>query len=197
MSPVGIPGLPIAMIQDESRRVVLITGHRRENFGQAFENICQSILTLANYFPDVEFVYPVHLNPNVRDPVFRFLSHNSNIHLIEPLDYLPFIALMHRSHLILTDSGGVQEEAPSLGKPVLVMRESTERSEGIAAGTVRIVGSDPKRIVDEVKLLLSDQHSYQCMAKSQNPYGDGRSSERILELLSRYFEKTKGVCRQF
>lgn len=168
-------------------RLVLITGHRRENFGDGFERICQALGKLAAQNPDVDFLYPVHLNPNVQDPVKRLLSGMSNVHLIEPQDYLPFVFLMMRSYIILTDSGGIQEEAPSLGKPVLVMRDTTERPEAIAAGTVRLVGTDVDKIVDNVTLLLNDQTAYQEMSFAHNPYGDGQASARILHsLLSRY-----------
>jgi UDP-N-acetylglucosamine 2-epimerase (non-hydrolysing) len=175
---------------------VLITGHRRESFGQGFEMICRGIADLAERFPDVHFVYPVHLNPNVREPVTRILGSggsfkpsaqiSSNIHLIEPLSYLPFVRLMNRATLILTDSGGVQEEAPSLGKPVLVMREVTERSEAVEAGTARLVGPDRDRIVAEVSRLLTDSDAYAAMARAHNPYGDGRAAERIVRTCRAY-----------
>jgi len=170
-----------------SPRMVLITGHRRENFGEGFENICRSIADLARQFPDTHFVYPVHLNPNVREPVNRLLGGRAdgallpNVHLLEPLSYLPFVGLLERAYVILTDSGGIQEEAPSLGKPVLVMRDTTERPEGVAAGTVRLVGTDPATIVREVSRLLTDRAAYDEMARSHNPYGDGHATERILE----------------
>ncbi|MCE9590360.1 MAG: UDP-N-acetylglucosamine 2-epimerase (non-hydrolyzing) [Planctomycetes bacterium] len=179
-----IPGLP-ARVLDNGHPVVLITGHRRENFGDGFDSICRAVATLAQRFPAVEFVYPVHLNPNVREPVGRILGEaaHRNVHLIEPLPYLPFIALMDRSRVILTDSGGVQEEAPSLGKPVLVMRDTTERPEAVTAGTVRLVGTDFKRIVDETSRLLSDETAHTTMARSHNPYGDGKAVERIMAVL--------------
>ncbi len=164
-------------------RMVLITGHRRENFGEGFERVCRAIATLAKSFPDVDFVYPVHLNPNVREPVNRLLCGIGNVSLIEPLDYLPFVYLMMRSHVILTDSGGIQEEAPSLGKPVLVMRDTTERPEAVAAGTVRLVGTDVESIVGGVTTLLTDQCEYQAMSFAHNPYGDGRACERIVDAL--------------
>lgn len=165
------------------RRIVLITGHRRESFGAGFERICESIAAAATEFPDEDFVYPVHLNPNVREPVKRLLSHLKNVFLVEPLDYLPFVYLMTRAHIILTDSGGIQEEAPSLGKPVLVMRDTTERPEAVEAGTVRLVGTDVDKITGQVRLLLSDMGEYQKMSFAHNPYGDGKASERIIDYL--------------
>jgi UDP-N-acetylglucosamine 2-epimerase (non-hydrolysing) len=172
-------------------RMVLITGHRRENFGDGFESICRAIAELAAQMPEVHFVYPVHLNPNVRRPVQAILAHQGagtaqNIHLIEPLPYLPFVAMMNRSTLVLTDSGGVQEEAPSLGKPVLVMRETTERPEAVEAGTVHLVGTDRQRIVAEVLRLLTDREAYEGMARAHNPYGDGRATGRILEAMAAF-----------
>lgn len=167
---------------DGGRRVILVTGHRRENFGSGFENICHALVALAAR-PDVEVVYPVHLNPNVQEPVRRMLGGRANIHLIEPLDYLPFVYLMGRSYLILTDSGGVQEEAPSLGKPVLVMRDTTERPEAVDAGTVTLVGTDTELIVAEASRLFDDAGAYGRMARAHNPYGDGLASQRILEKL--------------
>jgi len=164
------------------RRIILVTGHRRENFGEGFENICRGLAELASR-EDIEIVYPVHLNPNVQKPVQQILSGRENIHLIKPLDYLPFVALMDRADLIITDSGGVQEEAPSLGKPVLVMRETTERPEAVDAGTVRLVGADRRRIVFEASRLLDDATAYEAMARSHNPYGDGRASTRIINAL--------------
>lgn len=168
---------------DPERRLVLITGHRRENFGEGFENICAAIAELASEFPDVDFLYPVHLNPNVREPVQRILTGRSNIYLIEPQDYLPFVYLMMRSHIILTDSGGIQEEAPSLGKPVLVMRDNTERPEAVAAGTVKMVGTDRQRIVEGVRDLLTNDVEYSKMAYAHNPYGDGTASFQIVNAL--------------
>lgn len=181
-APPEITGLP-SCIQKSNRRMVLITGHRRENFGSGFESICTSISTLSRLFPDVEFVYPVHLNPNVREPVNRILgdSKKENVHLIEPLSYLAFVALMDRSHLVLTDSGGVQEEAPSLGKPVLVMRETTERPEAVSAGTVKLVGTDHLKIVNGVSELLTNSVLYEKMSRAHNPYGDGKATGRIVE----------------
>jgi UDP-N-acetylglucosamine 2-epimerase (non-hydrolysing) len=184
--PPAIAGLPAELMRQEHdgrRPLVLITAHRRENFGGGFQDICQAIAKLADRFADVSFVYPVHLNPNVREPVFRLLGGRANVHLIEPLTYLPFVALMNRAKLILTDSGGVQEEAPSLGKPVLVMRDTTERPEAVEAGTVRLVGTDPGRIVDSVTSLLTDPDAYAAMARAENPYGDGRACERIVNAL--------------
>lgn len=169
---------------DPQRRMILVTGHRRESFGRGFENICQALYDVADIFPDVDIVYPVHLNPNVREPVNRLLAGIDNIHLIEPLDYLPFVYLMNRSYLILTDSGGIQEEAPSLGKPVLVMRDVTERPEAVAAGTVRLVGADTSAIVSNLRTLLTDQAAYQSMAYAHNPYGDGEACARIIDSLS-------------
>lgn len=170
---------------DPGRRLILVTGHRRENFGEGFENICRALAEIAASHADVEILYPVHLNPNVREPVRRILggSGQTNVHLIEPVDYLPFVYLMDRSHLIITDSGGVQEEAPSLGKPVLVMRETTERPEAVAAGTVRLVGTDWRRIVAEAEQLLDDAEAYRTMSLAHNPYGDGKAAQRIVRLI--------------
>jgi UDP-N-acetylglucosamine 2-epimerase (non-hydrolysing) len=164
-------------------RMLLITGHRRENFGDGFERICKAIAALARRYPDMQLVYPVHLNPNVREPVNRLLSGIGNVHLIEPQDYLPFVYLMTQSTIILTDSGGIQEEAPSLGKPVLVMRDTTERPEAVSAGTVRLVGTDVEAIVDGVSLLVDDRAEYDRMGFAHNPYGDGRACERIVDAL--------------
>jgi UDP-N-acetylglucosamine 2-epimerase (non-hydrolysing) len=166
---------------DQNKKLILVTGHRRENFGKGFEEICHALAEIAQSNPEAEILYPVHLNPNVQEPVKRILGGSglSNIHLTEPVDYLPFVYLMNRSHLIITDSGGVQEEAPSLGKPVLVMRETTERPEAVKAGTVRLVGTDRQKIVAGATLLLKDQAAYDHMSKAHNPYGDGRASERI------------------
>lgn len=162
---------------------VLITGHRRENFGKGFQDLCEAIATLAIKHPDVHFIYPVHLNPHVQQPVYSVLGGKDNVHLIPPLDYAPFVYAMDRARLILTDSGGVQEEAPSLGKPVLVMRETTERPEAVAAGTVILVGTDKERIIRETERLLSDENQYQQMARKHNPYGDGKATKRIVEVL--------------
>jgi len=169
------------------KRIVLVTGHRRENFGSGFEAICHALRDIASE-PGVQIVYPVHLNPNVQQPVHRILGAAANIHLVEPLDYLPFVYLMKRSDIILTDSGGIQEEAPSLGKPVLVMRNNTERPEALAAGTVKLVGADRERIAGETRRLLGDVLAYRAMAIAHNPFGDGNASQRIrtaFELLSR------------
>lgn len=166
-----------------NNKLILVTGHRRENFGQGFENICNAIAQLIDEFQDVEFVYPVHLNPNVQKPIKRILGDTKRVHLIEPLDYLPFVALMKRAHLILTDSGGIQEEAPSLGKPVIVMRDNTERSEAVAAGTVKLVGTDESSIIEEIRRLLTDEAAYKKMSAAHNPYGDGMASSRIVEHL--------------
>jgi len=168
---------------DTSQRRVLITGHRRENFGQGFLNICAAIKTLAQRYPAVLFTYPVHLNPNVQKPVYELLGRLDNVELVTPMDYAPFVRLMNSSTLVLTDSGGIQEEAPSLGKPVLVMRETTERPEGVDAGTVRLVGTDVDRIVGSVTELLDDESAYQAMSRAHNPYGDGDASQRIVEAL--------------
>lgn len=169
---------------DVNRRMVLITGHRRESFGGGFERICQAISILAKSFPNVDFVYPVHLNPNVREPVNRLLVDQSNVHLIEPQDYLPFVFLMTKASIILTDSGGIQEEAPSLGKPVLVMRDTTERPEAISAGTVKLVGTNVDKIIDEVTILLTEQDAYEKMRFAHNPYGDGHATLRILDKIA-------------
>ncbi len=170
------------------RRILLVTGHRRESFGGGFERICEALRLVAETFTDVDLVYPVHLNPNVREPVNRFLTGLPNIHLIEPLDYLPFVFLMNRSYLILTDSGGIQEEAPSLGKPVLVMRDTTERPEALEAGTVALVGTDVNRIVSQLTRLLTDEGAYERMSRAHNPYGDGQACGRILEVLASQVE---------
>jgi UDP-N-acetylglucosamine 2-epimerase (non-hydrolysing) len=163
--------------------LILITGHRRENFGAGFDRICESIRVLAERFPGADFLYPVHLNPNVQAPVKRLLNGLANVHLIEPLDYLPFVHLMMQARLMLSDSGGVQEEAPALGKPVLVMRDTTERPEAVAAGTVKLVGTDVNRIVAGVSTLLTDGEAYAAMSSAKNPYGDGRAAERIVSSL--------------
>lgn len=168
---------------DTGKRLVLVTGHRRENFGSGFEQICHALKALATR-GDTQVVYPVHLNPNVQDPVKRILSDAPNVVLIEPQDYLPFVYLMTRATLIITDSGGVQEEAPSLGKPVLVMRETTERPEAMDAGTVRLVGTDATRILAEANRLLDDATAYELMAKAHNPYGDGRAAQRIASIIA-------------
>ena len=181
------PGLHVS--KSPSRKLVLITGHRRENFGEGFINICKAIKTLAEKYPDVDFVYPMHLNPNVRKPIqeifgeislIRDNSSNSNVFFIEPLDYLPFVYLMEKCTLVLTDSGGIQEEAPGLGKPVLVMRDTTERPEALDAGTVKLVGTNYELIVSEVSVLLDNPEYYNKMAQASNPYGDGKACERII-----------------
>lgn len=169
-------------LDNPSRRIVLVTGHRRENFGHGTEEICQALRRLA-LEQDVEIVYPVHPNPNVMAPVHSMLDGLSNIHLIEPMEYLPFVFLMSNAYLVITDSGGVQEEAPSLGKPVLVMRDVTERPEAVAAGTVRMVGADASRIFNEAKRLLSDSELYRRMSTAHNPYGDGHASDRIANVI--------------
>jgi len=192
------PGLVPLLSGSVSKRLILVTGHRRENFGEGFENICQALKDIATLHPEVEVIYPVHLNPNVQEPVRRILGVASsdsalpaphsllpNVHLIEPLDYLPFVWLMNRSHLIITDSGGVQEEAPSLGKPVLVMRDTTERPEAVTAGTVILVGTDREKIVAVTHQLLTDKSAYEAMTRAHNPYGDGKAAERIASQLKK------------
>ncbi|HKS33599.1 MAG TPA: UDP-N-acetylglucosamine 2-epimerase (non-hydrolyzing) [Enterobacteriaceae bacterium] len=168
---------------DEEKKLILVTGHRRESFGRGFEQICHALADIAARHEDVQIVYPVHLNPNVSEPVNRILGHVPNVVLIEPQDYLPFVWLMTRAWLILTDSGGIQEEAPSLGTPVLVMRDTTERPEAIEAGTVRLVGTSNQRIVEEVTRLLNDKEEYDVMSRAHNPYGDGQACGRILHEL--------------
>ncbi len=167
----------------QHQRFVLITGHRRENFGDGFLEICNALKELAVQYPDVYFVYPVHLNPNVQRPVNAILADLANVYLIAPLDYEPFVYLLRFSYIVLTDSGGIQEEAPSLGKPVLVMRDLTERPEAVEAGTVRLVGADSRRIVTNVAELLENAVIYSSMARAHNPYGDGKASERIVSVL--------------
>jgi UDP-N-acetylglucosamine 2-epimerase (non-hydrolysing) len=166
-----------------NRKLILVTGHRRESFGTGFANICQALLEAARRFPDIDIVYPVHLNPNVRNTVLPLLSGQSNIHLTEPMSYLPFVYLMKHAHIVLTDSGGIQEEAPSFGKPVLVMRETTERPEAITAGTARLVGVTASRIVDVLTELVESKEAYDKMANASNPYGDGNAAERIASVL--------------
>ena len=168
---------------DVDRPLILVTGHRRESFGSGFERICQSLEKVALDNPDVQIIYPLHPNPNVRDPVNKLLEHVENIYLITPLDYLPFVYLMMRSTIIITDSGGIQEEAPSLGKPVLVMRDTTERPEAVEAGTVKLVGTNVDLICSEVNRLLTDQNEYKKMCHAHNPYGDGKACLRILDIL--------------
>lgn len=167
------------------KKTILVTGHRRESFGEGFEHICHALADIASANDDVQIVYPVHLNPNVREPVNRILGHIDNVILIEPQDYLPFVWLMNHAWLILTDSGGIQEEAPSLGKPVLVMRDTTERPEAVEAGTVLLVGTSHERIITEVTRLLHDEEAYQEMSRAHNPYGDGHACERILAALKK------------
>nr|WP_257644089.1 UDP-N-acetylglucosamine 2-epimerase (non-hydrolyzing) [Luteimonas salinisoli] len=168
------------------RRIVLVTGHRRESFGGGFERICRALRETATRHPDVDIVYPVHLNPNVREPVNRLLRGIESVHLIEPLEYLPFVYLMDASYIILTDSGGIQEEAPSLGKPVLVMRDTTERPEAVEAGTVRLVGTSERSIADGLTLLLTDRAAYEAMSFAHNPYGDGKACQRIVDALAQF-----------
>ncbi len=172
-------------LQDSGRRLILITGHRRENFGNGFMRICHAIRELAAKYPDVDLLYPMHLNPNVRKPIAEVFSGNTpaNVHFIEPLEYLPFVYLQKRSYLILTDSGGIQEEAPSLGKPVLVMREVTERPEALEAGTIRLVGTDDRKIVDEASRFLDDAAYYHANSLIANPYGDGKACARIIDFI--------------
>ncbi|GAB6074875.1 non-hydrolyzing UDP-N-acetylglucosamine 2-epimerase [Nautilia lithotrophica] len=166
-----------------NKKIILVTGHRRENFGEGFINICNALKEIALNNPKISIVYPVHLNPNVRKPVNEILKGIENIKLIEPLGYMEFVYLMNKSYIILTDSGGIQEEAPSLGKPVLVMREKTERPEAVEVGTVKLVGTDKSKIIKKVEKLLRDRKEYEKMSKSHNPYGDGKASERIVEFL--------------
>lgn len=171
---------------DSNRQLVLITGHRRENFGEGFLHICEAIKTLAEKYPQVDFVYPMHLNPNVRQPIHEVFGSTSfsNLFFIEPLEYLSFVCLMEKSTIVLTDSGGIQEEAPGLGKPVLVMRDTTERPEALEAGTVKLVGTNYNKIVDEVSTLLDNKSYYNRMSQAVNPYGDGKACERIVKKLS-------------
>ena len=169
---------------EENRKLILVTGHRRESFGGGFERICEALAQTAQMHPDTQIVYPVHLNPNVQQPVNRLLKGIDNVHLIEPLDYLPFVYLMNRASIILTDSGGIQEEAPSLGKPVLVMRDTTERPEAVEAGTVKLVGTRVNTIMEELNTLISDSEAYERMSRAHNPYGDGKATNRILDTLA-------------
>lgn len=174
-------------VMEDGHKLVLITGHRRENFGEGFDQICRAIAQCAAEFPSVQFVYPVHLNPHVQEPVNRILGHfvGKNVHLIKPLGYLEFVALMNRATFVLTDSGGVQEEAPSIGKPVLVMRDTTERPEAVEAGGVRLVGADAEKICEGARDLLTDKKNFAAMALARSPYGDGHAAERIAEIVSR------------
>ncbi|EIO4562471.1 UDP-N-acetylglucosamine 2-epimerase (non-hydrolyzing) [Vibrio parahaemolyticus] len=169
----------------KDKKLILVTGHRRESFGGGFERICEALAFTAKKHPEIQIVYPMHLNPNVREPVNRILADIENVHLIEPQQYLPFIYLMNRAHIILTDSGGIQEEAPSLGKPVLVMRDTTERPEAVEAGTVKLVGTDVDRIVTGLTTLLQDEQAYKEMSFAHNPYGDGKACQRILDVLAK------------
>ncbi|CAE6928002.1 Belongs to the UDP-N-acetylglucosamine 2-epimerase family [Vibrio sp. B1REV9] len=172
---------------DVEKKLILVTGHRRESFGGGFERICEALVDIANKYPQAQVLYPVHLNPNVREPVNRILKSVNNVQLIEPQDYLPFVYLMNQAHIILTDSGGIQEEAPSLGKPVLVMRDTTERPEAVEAGTVKLVGTDKNNIFNAVERLLNDQDEYEKMSHAHNPYGDGNACERIIEKIKQHF----------
>lgn len=180
-------GYPI----EEGRKIILITGHRRENFGDGFIQICEAIRNLALKYPDIDLVYPVHFNPNVRKPVYDLLGGISNIYLIEPIEYLPFIYIMERSYLLLTDSGGIQEEAPSLGKPVIVMRNTTERPEAVDAGTVILAGTSKEKIFNEVSRLIDNQEHYHSMSKAHNPYGDGIAAGRIIDHLLEFLCKSE------
>ncbi len=167
----------------DNKKIILVTGHRRENFGQGFVNICEALKTLALNNPEIDIVYPVHLNPNVQKPVNEILSNTPNVYLIEPLQYEQFIYMMNKSYFIITDSGGVQEEAPSLGKPVLVMRDTTERPEAVDAGTVKLVGTNKEVIIEEAQKLLDNKEEYEKMSKAHNPYGDGKACERIVNFI--------------
>lgn len=174
---------------DLDKRLILVTAHRRENFGLRFEQICRALITLLNRNEDIQILYPVHPNPNVRELAYSILGGHPRVILCEPLDYLPFIAVMKRCYLILSDSGGVQEEAPALGKPVLVLRDETERPEAVEQGVVKLIGADYDNIILETQRLLDDQHAYRLMAKGISPYGDGRAAKRIIEVLREYFAK--------
>ncbi len=171
------------------KRIILVTGHRRESFGSGFENICNAVKQIAKKYQDIEIVYPVHLNPNVQEPVNRILKGLSNVHLISPLDYPYLIWLMSKAYLVLTDSGGIQEEAPSLGKPVLVMRDVTERQEGVDAGTAKLVGTQLDYIVRETEKLLNSEDEYNRMAKAVNPYGDGTASKKIIDIVNKLIKE--------
>jgi len=173
-------------LMNKNSRLILVTAHRRENFGQPITNICHALKKIAELFPDIEIVYPVHPNPNIKEPVYQLLGKIKRIHLIEPLSYPDFINLINESYLVLTDSGGLQEEAPSLGKPVLVLRKVTERPEGVTAGTVEIVGTDSNKIINSVSGLLTDKNKYRKMSTAVNPYGDGKASQRIYKALKQY-----------
>lgn len=169
---------------DETKKLILVTGHRRESFGDGFERICEALAITAKRYPDAQILYPMHLNPNVREPVNRILKGIDNIYLIEPQQYLPFIYLMNRSHIILTDSGGIQEEAPSLGKPVLVMRNTTERPEAVDAGTVKLVGTNVETMTSAINVLMDDEQAYKVMSFAHNPYGDGKACSKIINILA-------------
>ncbi len=175
---------------DEQKKLILVTGHRRESFGDGFERICRAIRHTSKAHPDTQIVYPVHLNPNVQEPVKRYLSDLDNVFLISPQEYLPFVFLMTRSYVILTDSGGIQEEAPSLGKPVMVMRDSTERPEAVEAGTVVLVGTDETKIISEMDRLLTNEDAYSTMSRSHNPYGDGKACDHIVDILKQFEQLT-------
>lgn len=184
-------GYGINRLNDPSKRLVLITGHRRENFGEGFKNICSALETLSRNYPNVDFVYPMHLNPNVRGPIHEAFDSNmpKNLFFIEPLDYFYFVLLMERCAIVLTDSGGIQEEAPGLGKPVIVMRDTTERPEAVSAGTVKLVGTDNQKIVSEISRLLDDPDYYMTMSQAVNPYGDGKACPRIVDFIRNFFKQ--------
>lgn len=192
----GLVDQAVAKMLETGKRMVLMTGHRRENFGKNFQSICMAILELANMHKDTFFVYPVHLNPNVQEPVYKYLNGHPRIILLPPLSYKNFIALLGKAYLVLTDSGGIQEEAPSLGKPVLVMRESTERTEGVMAGVAVLVGTKPKSIIRKTTELLTDKKVYERMVKAANPYGDGNAAERIISSLMKY-SIMPSYCEEF
>ena len=178
-------------LKDSGRRLVLITGHRRENFGEGFRNICKALDTLSRRYNDVDFVYPMHLNPNVRKPIHDMFDGRmpDNMFFIEPLDYFDFVRLMELSHIVLTDSGGIQEEAPGLGKPVVVMRDTTERPEAVEAGTVKLVGTDYDKITTTISRLLDDTGYYNTMSQAVNPYGDGKACPRIVDFIRSFFKE--------
>lgn len=176
---------------NDKRKYILITGHRRESFGKGFEDICLAVKKIAEMYPDLKIIYPVHLNPNVQKPVYKILNNQQNVYLIHPLDYAPFVFLLKNAYFILTDSGGIQEEAPTFQKPVLVMRKTTERPEGIEAGTAMLVGNTKERIIDSVNKLLLDNKMYKKMCSSKNPYGDGKASERIVEIIKQINKSKK------
>ena len=188
ISEAGKKSNPASVASVQKEKIILVTGHRRESFGEGLEHICLALKHIAQHEDDVQIIYPVHLNPHVQRQVKKILRGVKNIHLIEPLEYDAFVYLMNRSYVILTDSGGIQEEAPSLGKPVLVMRRETERPEGVEAGVSKVVGTNKESIVNVVGVLLHDRHEYEKMSNPANPYGDGRASERIIEALRLYFK---------